>query len=249
MIAPGLDVLPPNSHLCPNFGRMDPYSLSDDDDDEAARLHADVQATGATARTRGPQPPAPMKAIRMRRSHRLYGLAMRDLIKELADLLIVDPASAAIVQLIHIRAAPVAGLLAWTHCRWSELPSIDQRRVLNGHSFGISASKGSRGRVITAMPGGCVPLFDAVPRDIPLILDPYDRINRWLRQAAKAAGVALPESARDGTHQFRHLYASWVKHAGWADDRIQEALGHVHPGSKAGYLHDWYSIFKPPTNE
>ena len=122
-------------------------------------------------------------------------------------------------------------------------------RLVAGDELHVRATKGSKSRTIRGFPGVCAPLWRAIRDDLPWILDPYERVVRELRSASDRAGIWLPEDARSATHQFRHLYASWLASRGFSVAAIADELGHQTPASTPGYIHSWASIHNQPTNQ
>lgn len=189
------------------------------------------------ARSRGPAPAFPSLLTTGGQQHAALCYALDQTINHLARSGVVDPLSYLVLSTVPPSAYVPCALLAWSKCRWNELVTIDLPGVIAGQPIRIEASKGSRPRTLPGWPLTLAPCWARVDPSAPLLIISYDAVCQRLAQARRRAGIELPAQAKDKTHIFRHLYASWLHAQGESLHVIAARLGHRSESSTRHYIH------------
>jgi integrase len=190
------------------------------------------------ARNRGIQKPKDSLFTAARAKHLRLARAVVDALDTARRIGATDPFSDRVLRWIPIHAVAPAYLLASTRARWSELASLDAPAVLSGAATLLVAGKWSEDRYVQPFPPAIVPHLRDVPPDAPLSIVDYDTLNRLIQRAQHTVGIELPTRCNNGTHVFRHLYASWRASKGASVEEIARELGHRSKESTLRYIHD-----------
>ena len=167
---------------------------------------------------------------------------VRRAIPIMATHLAIDPLSVRILGEVPPRSLVPAWLLAWTRCRWSELAQIDVRDIREGRPMHLRAVKGSKPRHAPKLPLLAQRHLASISPATPLCTVRYDTLIQDIDLARHAAHVYLPEGAKDKTHLFRHLWASWRAAHGASIEAIADGLGHRSTDSTLHYVHPYESL-------
>lgn len=149
----------------------------------------------------------------------------------------IDPLNALILDALSPLARPVYTLLAWTHCRWSELPRLDLTDLFAGRPLRIRATKGGHDRVVPVPPRLPLSHWTGLDPDAPLAVICYDTLRQCIRRARCQARMPQLLNAQTDTHLPRHLWASWSAAHSVSLDDIAHGLGHRQLSSTESYIH------------
>ena len=192
---------------------------------------------GTNARRRGPQPPPPHLYQRHRAANTLLGLAALATCEDLYLRNELDPMSWSILDVLSTGALAPACLLAWTKCRYNELARLNLAALVDGRAIDVPASKHGRSRRIPGYHMSVATHWLPVDPATPITLISYDALCARLKRAQQRAGIQLPRNAKDKTHVFRHLHASWRAAEGYPLEAISAELGHHSSSSTEKYIH------------
>lgn len=168
---------------------------------------------------------------------RLLGRKIDDLAPALLRTKAIDPLNGLILAALPPLARPVYTLLAWTHCRWSELPALDLADLFAGRPLRVKATKGGRDRQVPSIRDVSPHHWTGADPEAPLCLICYDSLRQLIRLARARARIPYIADAQYDTHLPRHLWASWSASNNVSLDRIAHGLGHHQLSSTESYIH------------
>lgn len=131
-----------------------------------------------------------------------------------------------------------ACLLAWCHCRFSELVYVDIGEILDGKSWPLYQPKTKKSRMIVALPEGDI---DSQPTRFllhRLNSRHYDSLRFAIERATPAPVRDVLVHQKDKTHLFRHIHASFLAKKGVAIDDIKAEFSHSSPAVTLEYIHE-----------
>lgn len=155
----------------------------------------------------------------------------------------LSPASVATLSNLKSQFIFPALVLANFRLRYGDLYRLNLRVLLNSETLTIIQQKTKN------------PLFFEknifydylkdryISPSTPFSLCKYDSLRDAIQRASRLAGVRLPGNAKDGTHIFRHLEASFQKQEGASLSEIRHMLGHTSQVAVAHYVHDYDQIY------
>lgn len=154
----------------------------------------------------------------------------------------LTPLSALIVDTLPGRYVVPAFLLAYTRARWSEVQAGWIKDIQEGRSLIIKASKNKSTRSVPPLPERSAQYWRVALPTAPVTIVSYDQLCDQLRRTSRDVGITLPQTANDGTHIFRHLYASFKHAEGMPKHEISHALGHHSQTAVRHYIHPLESL-------
>lgn len=168
---------------------------------------------------------------------RQFGLGIASCVEAMVREGTLDPMSYRIITALPRSAQGVSTLLAWSHCRWSELRSVDLPALIHRAPLRIRGTKGSADRIVQPRPAGDAVLWATVPHNAPLCTISYDTVCANIRLASRRLGLPDLAGCQRSTHLFRHCWASWQAALGTDLSDISAGLGHHQSESTAHYIH------------
>jgi integrase len=168
---------------------------------------------------------------------RALGQKIDQLTPDLLATQAIDPLNGLILARLAPLARPVYTLLAWTHCRWSELESLDLTDLFAGRPLRIRATKGGRDRSVPTIAHLSPSHWTGLDVNAPLSIICYDTLRQCIRRARRQAGIPHLPGAQFDTHLPRHLWASWSAAHDVSLERIAHGLSHHQLSSTRSYIH------------
>lgn len=169
--------------------------------------------------------------------HHALRAAIETILPDLVRRQTIDPLNALILNQLPTLAIPVYLLLAWTHCRWSELSSIDLTDLFTGRPLKITSSKHGKDRHIPALLNVSPNHWANLDPFAPLCIVSYDVLRQLIRLAHARARIPHIPGAMTDTHLPRHLWASWSISRGASIRQVADGLGHHQTSSTLSYIH------------
>lgn len=154
----------------------------------------------------------------------------------------MTPISALIVDTVPARYVVPTFLLAYTRARWSEVQSSWIADIQEGRSLIVKASKNDYTRSVPPIPERYAQYWRIAPPTAPVTMVSYDQLCDQLRRTSRAVGIILPPNAKNATHIFRHLFASFKHAEGMPRAEISHALGHHSQTAVRHYIHPIESL-------